>query len=211
MKLNQMIPENAIEEISEYSENGIIKSAYYFVNGEKIAYRAWNENQICMEYEIKNEKMHGLFRTWHDNGNLCEESFYIDGKEHGINKQYDYDGNFIGSYELYHGTGIDLWYSAKGVISEERYLKDGERQGYERWWNGDNKTIYREQHFQNGREHGICREWNQKGSLRRGFPQYYVNGEKVMKAKYLKACIQDKTLPKFQEIDNCNYREIPAS
>ncbi|MHC5917456.1 MAG: hypothetical protein ACYTXE_42215, partial [Nostoc sp.] len=75
--MHQIIPKNAIEEINKnkYSENDI--SAYYFVNGEKIAYRAWDENQIYMEYEIKNEKKHGLFRVWHDNGNLWEESFYV--------------------------------------------------------------------------------------------------------------------------------------
>jgi antitoxin component YwqK of YwqJK toxin-antitoxin module len=217
--ISDLIPENAVEELIEYSDSGEKKSAYFYLDDEKVAYRSWYGHQICMEYGIKNEKMHGLFRYWHDNGNLCEESFYIDGKEHGITKQYDYEGNLIGSYEMHHGTGVDLWYLAKGIISEERYLKDGNRHGYERWWNEDNKTIYQEQHFQNGIEHGIYRQWNQKGSLCRGFPQYYVNGEKVNKRQYLKACEKqnlmleadsDKYLPKFQELDNQNYREFPA-
>ncbi|BDA69972.1 hypothetical protein CAL7716_041380 [Calothrix sp. PCC 7716] len=211
MGSENLIPLDAIEKVIKYSINGEKESAHYYLDDEKIAYRAWHENQVCMEYSIKNEKMHGLFRTWHENGNLCELGFYIDGKEHGITKQYDDDGNLIGSYEMNHGTGVDLWYSAKSIISEERHLKDGKRHGYERWWYDDNKTVWREQHFKDDIEHGIYREWNQKNSLRRGFPQYYVNGQKVNKQQYLKACIQDEFLPKFQQIENHNYRELPST
>ena len=52
------------------------------------------------------------------------------------------------------------------------------------------------------------REWNQKKSLRRGFPQYYINGQKVNKKQYLKACTQNDFLPKFQEMDNHSHREL---
>jgi antitoxin component YwqK of YwqJK toxin-antitoxin module len=204
-----LIPLEAIEKVIEYSINGGKESAHYYLDGEKIAYRAWSENQVSMEYSIKNQKMHGLFRTWHDNGNLCTSGFYIDGREHGITKQYDYEGNLIGSYEMHHGTGVDLWYSAKNIISEERYFKNGKRHGYERWWNNDNKTVGREQHFKDDVEHGIYREWNKKKSLSPGFPQYYVNGQKVSKKQYLKACTQDDFLPKFQAMDNYSHRELP--
>jgi antitoxin component YwqK of YwqJK toxin-antitoxin module len=205
-----IIPQNALEEVIKYSSSEQKESAYYYLDGEKIAYRAWHNNQICMEYAVKNEKMHGLYKTWHDNGNLCELGFYIDGNEHGITKQYDHDGNLIGSYEMHHGTGIDLWYSAKGIISEERHYQNGNLHGYERWWCEDNKTIWSERHFQNGIEHGIYRQWNQKCALCRGYPQYYVKGEKINKQQYIKACKKDASLPKFQEIDNNNYRKFPV-
>ena len=82
------------------------------------------------------------------------------------------------------------------------------RHGYERWWYGDNKTIWSEQHFQDGQSHGIYREWNGL-SLRRGFPRYYANGQKVNKRQYLKACEQDPSLPEFSEADNRPCRALP--
>jgi antitoxin component YwqK of YwqJK toxin-antitoxin module len=182
MNTKLIIAPDAVEKIKDFWSAGVKKSAFYFINGEKVGYRWWDKNQwLCMEYGIKNEHMHGLFRTWHDNGKLSEEGFYVDGKEHGITKQYDFDGNLIGTDKMHYGTGVDLWYSEKGILSEERYLKNGDRDGYERWWNGDNKRVSSENHFQAGVEHGIYRQWNHEGSLRRGFPQYYVNGQKVNK------------------------------
>ena len=83
--------------------------------------------------------MHGLFRTWHENGQLQEESTYYQGKEHGETKQYDENGVQIGSYIMDYGTGVDLWFYTAGVLSEERELRDGLRHGYERWWSGDNQ------------------------------------------------------------------------
>ncbi|NIT13884.1 MAG: hypothetical protein GTN99_06505, partial [Candidatus Dadabacteria bacterium] len=45
--------------------------------------------------------------------------------------------------------------------------------------------------------------------LRRGFPQYYINDEKVNKRSYLKPCEKDPTLPKFKEEDNLPRRKFP--
>jgi antitoxin component YwqK of YwqJK toxin-antitoxin module len=205
-----MIPQDAVEEIAEFWDNSTKKFAFYYVNSEKIGYRYWDEDgQLLMQYDIKEGKMHGSFQTWHDNGILQEDAQYIEGKEHGITKQYDYDGNLIGTYEMNHGTGADLWYSEKGLLAEERYCKNGDRDGYERWWNGNNETIFIEQHFKEGSEHGIFREWNQQGRLRRGFPKYFVNGQKVTKRQYLKACEQDESLPKFVVAENEPQRSLP--
>ncbi len=208
-----MIPHDEVEEnIVETWENGAKKIAFSYLNGEKIGYRYWDENgQILMEYDIKDDQMHGSFRTWHDNGILHHESHYIEGKEHGISRQYDWDGNLIGTYEMNRGTGADLWYCEKGILSEERYLKNGEREGYERWWNGDNATIFSEQHFKEGIEHGIFREWNQRGGLRRGFPKYFIQGEKVTKRQYIKACERDVFLPKYVAAEDSPHRLLPQN
>jgi antitoxin component YwqK of YwqJK toxin-antitoxin module len=138
-----MIPQDAVEEITEHWDNGTKKSAFYYLDGEKIGYRYWDEDdRLFMEYDIKGNLQHGSFRRWYENGVLCEESFYVEGKEHGVTKQYDYEGNLIGTYQMNYGTGADLWYGNAGILSEERYCKNGERDGYERWWNDDNETIY---------------------------------------------------------------------
>lgn len=134
-----MIPEEAFETIQEFWSEEIPKSALYKVQGEKVGYRYWDETgQLTMEYTLKNNQMHGLFRTWHSNGVLCEESYYLEGKEHGVAKQFNAHGELIGTYQMNYGTGVDLWYQEKGILAEERHYQDGDRHGYERWWKGDN-------------------------------------------------------------------------
>lgn len=205
-----IIPFGAVEEIEDRWPNGNKQSAFYSVHGEKIGYRYWDEDgSLSMEYGLKGDQRHGRFRTLYSEGKPSEEAFFIDGKEHGITRQYDYDGNLIGCYEMHYGTGADLWYWEKGVLSEERYYKDGQLDGYVRWWNWDNTTVWSEEHFNDGEYHGIFREWNDHNVLRRGSPKYFVNGQKVTKRQYLKACERDPSLPKFSAEDNLPYRKLP--
>ncbi len=193
-----MMPENAIEEILMSWASGAKKSAYYYHDGQKVGYRWWDEDgHLSIEYCIEHDKMHGLFRTWHDNGTIEHETTYFEGKEHGISTQYDPGGRSIGTYEMNFGTGVDLWYYAPGIIAEERHYKDSNRDGYERWWNTDNQSIYRESHFRGGLEHGIFRVWNREGKLCRGFPAYFVDGKKVSKRSYLKTSEGDRSLPNY--------------
>lgn len=211
MQSRLVIPENAVEEIAGYWESGAKQSAYYKVAAHPVAYRWWSEEGVLLiEHGLHGDQRHGPYRDWHDNGVLSSESFYIEGKEHGAAKQYDPEGNLIGTYEMHHGTGADLWYDSPGVLSEERYYQDGMRHGFERWWNFDNATVWQEQHFREGVEHGIAREWNHAGRIRRGFPQYYVNGKRVTKRQYLMASERDPSLPIFREAENRPARALPS-
>ena len=161
-----------------------------------------------MEYGIKGNLVHGLYRKFDLDGQLCHQTSYHLGKEHGLARQYA-NGKVIGTYRMKHGTGADLWYEREGCLSEERYYQDGKRHGFERWWNWDNKTIHQESHFCMDLQHGIVREWNSQGKLRRGFPQYYIQGQKVNRRKYLAAANSDPTLPPFSEKDNLPRRPLP--
>lgn len=206
------IPEGASEIIDETYESGAKMRASYFVDGQQVGWRFWSENGILtMEFEMRDGKYHGRHRTWFDTGRLCEEGYYEDGKEHGETKQYDWDGKQIGSYVMDHGTGLDLWYQAQGILAEERGYRGGERHGFERWWTGDNRTVFIEEHYLHGREHGIFRKWNRKGKLARGFPKYYVAGKPVTKRQYLRVCQSDPTLPPFSPDDNAPHRLLPTS
>jgi hypothetical protein len=51
--------------------------------------------------------------------------------------------------------------------------------------------------------------WNDKNGLKRGYPKYWVQGQKVSKRIYLKVAKEDKTLPKFQDKDNRARRKFP--
>lgn len=204
------IPDTAHEVIHETWETGAKKSAFYYLDDQRIGYRSWTaEGRIDMEYGINDGKQHGSFRTWYENGQLCEVSFYEQGKEHGIARQYDETGRLLGSYTMEHGTGIDLWFIAPGVITEERHYQDGVRHGYERWWTGDNQTISQESHFWHGLEHGIFREWNEAGRLRRGYPRYFVAGQRVSKQHYDRARRTDPSLPPLIASENAPRRQLP--
>jgi hypothetical protein len=120
----------------------------------------------------------------------------------------------IGTYTMEHGTGIDLWrhgsFESKGYhLSEARYLKDGKWHGFEWWLNEDQETIHRENHFWEDLQHGIQREWNSTGRLRRGYPRYWVNNQRVSKRQYLRAQAKDRNLPPFREADDLPQRNFP--
>lgn len=210
MELTGPIPADAVEVVLETYESGDKQKTVYFVDGKEIGYRFWNPSgTLAMEYGYQDGLMHGLYREWHDNGQLCQISTYIQGKEHGETKQFDENGVQIGSYVMDHGTGVDLWSCCAGVLSEEREYRDGQRHGYERWWAYDNRTVYEESHFWNGQEHGIFRAWNRHNKLRRGYPRYYIRGERVDKRRYMRACRTDPTLPPFVSEDNQPFRPLP--
>ena len=94
-------------------------------------------------------------------------------------------------------------------LHEVRYIKDGKWHGFEWWLNEDQATVHQEAHFWENLQHGIRREWNGEGRLRRGFPQYWVNNQRVSKRQYLRAFVKDPNLPAFCEADNLPQRDFP--
>jgi hypothetical protein len=81
-------------------------------------------------------------------------------------------------------------------------MKDGQPHGYEWWLNEDQRSVRAERHWHDGRLHGIEREWNRSGRLKRGYPKYHIRGERVSKRAYVKACRKDPSLPIFESADN---------
>jgi hypothetical protein len=59
-------------------------------------------------------------------------------------------------------------------------------------------------------EHGVFRAWNARGRLRRGYPQYFVDGKRVRKRRYLKGSAADPSLPPFREEENRPDRKLPV-
>lgn len=126
-----------------------------------------------------------------------------------------YDGKVIGSYTMKRGTGIDLWKQEtypghSAYLSEARYIKDGNWHGFEWWLNEDQKTVQKENHFWENLQHGITREWNNQGRVKRGYPKYWVRNVRVTKRQYLKAQTKDPSLPPYREVDNLPRRRFPA-
>jgi hypothetical protein len=214
------IPTTAQERIASIHEsNGRKKSVEYLLDGEVVGYRWFDQDGVMgTETPIRNDMIHGNHYYFDDSDGRLRVTFaqpYRKGLAHGAVKQWSaYNGKLIGTYTMSRGCGWDLWrcetYSGRSIyLSEARQLRAGKWHGFEWWFDEDKMTIHQEAHFWEDLQHGIRRMWNHEGKLKRGYPQYWVNNERVSKRQYLSACTRDPNLPSFREIDNSPKRKFP--
>ncbi len=189
----------------------------YYLRGKLVGWRDWDEEgNLELEIPLRDGLRHGIEYTWYFDGLLTSAEPYHKGMPHGVAKQWSMSGELIGTYKLVRGTGIDLWRSSlcgrdEGpyYLSEVLYMKDGTPDGFRWSINSDQKSIWYETHRWEGRFHGIERQWNTQGKLRRGFPKYFIAGQQVDKRKYLRATATDATLPPFRLKENKPQRTFP--
>jgi hypothetical protein len=213
------IPPNVVEQVTrEFRREG---SAIYHrltdcvLNGEVVGQRVYGEEgQLVTETPLRNGRKHGREFEWDDDGRLSLIEPYVNGKIHGTAKQYGRDGSVIGTYNLRHGTGYDVWRmeDEDGAISisEVHTYRDGLQHGYV-WWLSKPHILWWELHWHEGQYHGIERQWNAANKLSRGFPRYWIKGERVPKRKYLRAAKKDLSLPPFRLKDNSPRRKFPMA
>lgn len=185
------------------------------LNGEVVGQRAYAENgQLVTETPLRNGRKHGREFQWEDDGRLLLVEPYVNGKVNGTAKQYGRNGSVIGTYNLRHGTGYDIWRvedeDGATHISEIHTLVDGLPHGYEWWLTTKPHIVRHELHWHEGEYHGIERQWNLANKLRRGFPRYWINGSRVTKRSYLRAAKTDHSLPPFRLQDNSPRRRFPS-
>jgi hypothetical protein len=203
-----VIPVGAEEVFIEATPDGD-QSYACVLNGHTVGYRLRDATgHLGIERALKDGVRHGPERHWGSDGRLEFETSYVNGLEHGVARQWCL-GRLVGSYQLEHGTGVDLWRRCTGTLSEERHYQQGRRHRFERWWTGDDATVWEEGHYWHDEPHGIFREWNARGRLRRGYPQYMIHGRRVSKRQYVNAAVSDPSLPPFREADNAPQRPLP--
>lgn len=214
------IPPNVVEHVTrEFRREG---GAIYgrltdcILNGEVVGRRTYNEEgQLIIETPLRNGRKYGREFYWNDDGSLSLIEPYVNGKIHGTAKQYGQHGSVIGTYKLHHGTGYDIWRAENRngtvYVAEILTYKDGLRHGYEWWLTPKPHIVYEERHWHEGQHHGIEREWNLANKLRRGFPRYWIKGDRVTKIKYLRAAKRDPSLPAFHLRDNSPRRKFPPA
>lgn len=212
------IPPGVTEvEIRAYQETGqaiFFRVVECLLNGQVVGQRAYDsDGNLRIETPIRNGKKHGREYIWNETDALESVEPFVDGKQHGLAKQYGRKGKLIGTYRFIHGTGFDIWRwereDGTTFISEIFSLRDGSLDGFEWWLNEDGRSVWHERHWHKGTVHGIERMWNSKNRLKRGYPKYWIQGKTVSKRTYLKAAEKDKFLPKFREKENQNRRKFP--
>jgi hypothetical protein len=211
------IPEEARERVTaRHIRSRKRYKAEYWLRGELVGVRFFDEaGNIQAENPRKDGLLHGTLYCFDSPTQLKFAEPYVNGLAHGTARQWSRDGELLGTYSMNHGTGVDLWRQKNDFgnglqyLSEARYLRDGKFHGFEWWINEDQRSVWQERHFKFDKLHGIERDWNSEGRLRRGFPRYWVEGVRVAKRQYLRACIKDPSLPRFLDSDNRPVREFP--
>jgi hypothetical protein len=101
--------------------------------------------------------------------------------------------------------------SLEGAISPRSvFHRRGQPHGFEWWLNEDQASVHEERHWRAGQKHGIERDWDLKGRLRRRYPKYFVAGQQVTHRQYIKAVAKDASLPPFRKAENRPRRVFPA-
>ncbi len=85
--------------VTAYTFTLIKKSGIYDEdNGHKYEY--YDDNTVKYEYNLKNGKLHGAIKVYHENGKLKKTGSYENGNATGKFTEYDEDGNLICDYYL---------------------------------------------------------------------------------------------------------------
>jgi hypothetical protein len=206
------IPADAVEVVEQTYPGRAKKSSYFLVGGEKVGYRCWDEyGRLEYEYGMRGGVKHGNEYVFWD-GRVCEVQPYRRGAMHGTGRQWSADGRLLVTWRLARNAGMDLWCGhVNETLSEEHFWpRPGER-GYFRQWNDDERTVWQEYWYVLGKGyHGVWREWNARGRLRRGFPHFYVNDKRVTKRQYSTACAADPSLLPYRPEEDDPHRKLPA-
>lgn len=203
------IPKDVREVTQSVHEWGY-KSIACLLGRKVVGSRLRDENGgLIEEYGLRDNEKCGYERHWSNDGVLLYRRYFVDGKQHGIARQWNSKGTLLIVYRMRRGTGIDIWCNEDGELQEEHPVRDGMRHGPERWWNENQRTIYIERYWYEGDLHGIEREWAETGRLRRGFPKYFIRNRQVNKQTYMREARKNQTLSPFRSKDNAPQRVLP--
>ena len=213
------IPENVTEKvIQEYRQEGthiFFRVTQYILDGQVVGQRAYDSSgRLMRETPLNNGHKHGREYIWDEAGHLESTEPYVNGQLHGLSRQYNRKGKVIGTYRFVHGRGYDVWRYERPDgsigISEIHSLQDSAKHGFEWWLRDDQRSVWHERHWHQGKVHGIERIWNPEGRLKRGYPKFWIRNQAVSKRVYIKAAEKDKTLPEYRETDDRPERRFPV-
>jgi hypothetical protein len=118
------------------------------------AEKAAEEERINAAAPEACEKLHGICRYWHENGQLELEINYVNGEREGLSR---------------------FWWS-NGQLGEETNYVNGKEEGLSRRWH-ENGQLWSEGNLVNGGIEGWWRLWDENGQL--AGEDCYRNGEEV--------------------------------
>jgi antitoxin component YwqK of YwqJK toxin-antitoxin module len=167
----------------ENKEDGFLMEEQY-VNGVNDGYAVTTKNGMKIaEYNFKNGKSHGVYRTWNENGNLEVETNWVNGLSNGKFKYFYENGNLkiegIDSMGKLNGKHTEYYESGK--MKKTEFWKDGLLEGPSITFseNASNGLFTSKISYKAGKRHGKCQWFFEKsvlpGQLR--CEANYENGE----------------------------------
>lgn len=150
---------------------------------EAIGY--YDDGSFRFRYSIRDGEIHGLGKTWNENGALeCEES-YRKGVLHGPSYYWYPDGIMQREAHYRNGLmhGIQKRWSPSGILFAQCDYSDGRQNGISLRWFPNGKLLSRT-HFANDQRHGIREEYSENGNLIK--KEIYVRGVRLPLRKYEK-------------------------
>jgi antitoxin component YwqK of YwqJK toxin-antitoxin module len=178
------------ESLTGYDFLLIKKSGVYDPdNGAKTVYFD-NSFIIEIEYNLKNGKLNGPFKSYHENGQLKKIGSYLNGKGNGLFKEYFEDGSLkneysmkddvnngdyktyyengqlkkIGSYLNGKGNGLFKEYFEDGILEIEYSMKNGRLNGPFKLYY-ENGNIQKSGSYLNDKDNGLFKKYNEEGML----------------------------------------------
>jgi len=142
--LHTIIPEDYTGEVFYCNEDGKVRTWCNFKDGKRDGlYRQWHDNgQLEDEGNYKGGGRDGIWRVWYWNGQQLNESNNKDGKKDGL---------------------MRVW-MINGQLKREHNYKDGKLDGLVREWH-DNGLLEYEGQFKEGKKDGRCKSYYGNGSL----------------------------------------------
>jgi hypothetical protein len=140
--------------------------------------------QIRGEVTYVDDEVNGATRQWHQNGVLAREIPMRKGEIEGVVKQWNDKGELLGAYEIRNGTGVEKLWHENGKLIGEVSLVNGQFTGRQRTF------------FEDGVFAGDT---------------YWIKNQKVSKKKYLEACAQDPSLPRYEDDDLRSTLKLPST
>ncbi len=130
------------------------------------------ESELTYTY-FKGSDRSWIIKHWHPNGVLESEMPVRNGVPEGVVKHWNEKGELIGQYEMREGTGVQKFWHPGGSLMVENSWVNYERTGRGRYYYEDREV---------------------------GSETYEIRGRRVSKKKYLEACQNDPSLPRYDDI-----------
>lgn len=177
------------------------------LEGRTVARLSWSlDGGLIQEMQCDaHGKAHGFELEYDDSGRVIWVAQWEHGFMHGPAIQLDENGSPIIMTSFDQGRGVDIWMSC-GEVSEVREMVDGVPHGFVRW--GEPTRPWEEEHFFQGKRHGIFRQWTE-GNLEEGFPRFYVDDKPVSRSEYETARETEASLPPYRPEEDSNDRAMP--
>jgi antitoxin component YwqK of YwqJK toxin-antitoxin module len=97
--------------VAKFDALGRKTASEFWLRGQLVGRACWNpDGTPCLAVGVRDGVPVGHQLEFHERGVVYAEPF-VDGKLHGLAKQFGIDGRLVLVSPFEHGTGTDFWWS----------------------------------------------------------------------------------------------------